>query len=277
MDCSASLCGQGCYQFLADHRGDTLFPIDPNANHGSTVVMNAVFDPLSAGATMTLTEAHVAAATRVVPDLPPNPDRQVFNESDYGDAASDLLAAHGTDPLWLFAYGSLLWNPTLPDQNWRRATAKGWRRSFCMEMRSWRGTPDQPGLMLALRSGGTCTGLAQPVPAENRHDHLTRLLRREIDGPKALQSLRIVALDSDEGPLNALCFYADPIGRTEDRSATEVAAVLARACGPMGSCAEYLFKTVTALEHHGIRDPHLWELQHLVALELAAHVPPPAA
>ena len=70
--------------------------------------------------------------------------------------------------------------------------------------------------------------------------------------------------------LRALCFYAEPeevVGRAELPS-EEVASILARACGHIGSGAEYLYKTVVALEALGIRDPHLWQLQNLVATEI---------
>jgi cation transport protein ChaC len=48
-------------------------------------------------------------------------------------------------------------------------------------------------------------------------------------------------------------------------SAEEVADTLSRACGHWGSCAEYLYNTVTHLEEHGIHDRGLWRLQELVA------------
>ncbi|TIT47693.1 MAG: gamma-glutamylcyclotransferase, partial [Mesorhizobium sp.] len=47
-----------------------------------------------------------------------------------------------------------------------------------------------------------------------------------------------------------------------------VARVLARACGHVGSGAEYLYNTVSHLEAFGIRDRNLWRLQELVAKEI---------
>jgi len=44
--------------------------------------------------------------------------------------------------------------------------------------------------------------------------------------------------------------------------------VLARACGHVGSGAEYLYNTVSHLEEFGIRDRNLWRLQQLVADEI---------
>ncbi len=99
---------------------------------------------------------------------------------------------------------------------------------------------------------------------------MVRLLRREIGGPNGYASLRLIDLQTEDGPLTALCFYADPpdVVDQPERPLDEVAAILARACGHIGSGAEYLFKTVAALQTAGIHDPHLWHLQHLVADEI---------
>ncbi|MDU9007077.1 gamma-glutamylcyclotransferase [Sedimentitalea todarodis] len=184
---------------------------------------------------------------------------------------SQILAAHGGDPVWVFAYGSLLWIPAQPGLPWRIVTANGWHRSFCLEMRCWRGSPDQPGLMLALKTGGSCTGIAVKLPDIDRHNHLVKLLRREIGGQEGLKSLRSIDLVSDDGPAKALSFYTNPpeVAAKPERSKMKVAQILSRACGHIGSGAEYLFRTVEALENLGIRDPYLWRVQELVAAEIS--------
>lgn len=219
---------------------------------------------------MSLTEDLVALCNRH--ELDPGPDREsvLFTDDEYEDAASQILASHGSEPVWVFAYGSLLWKPAQPGLAWRVVIAKGWHRSFCLEMRRWRGSPDQLGLMLALRSGGSCESIALRLPDEDRHNHLVKFLHREIGGPEGLKSLRSVDVVSDEGPTKALSFYADPpeVATKAERSEMEVAQILARACGHIGSGAEYLFKTVEALEKLEIRDPYMWRLQELVAAEI---------
>jgi cation transport protein ChaC len=99
---------------------------------------------------------------------------------------------------------------------------------------------------------------------------MVKLLRREIGGPMGYGALRLINLRSDDGPLRALCFYADPpeVADRPELPIETVASILARACGHIGSGAEYLFRTVEALHAIGIHDPHLWELQHLVANEI---------
>jgi glutathione-specific gamma-glutamylcyclotransferase len=220
---------------------------------------------------LSLTADLVARCYRAVPRPPETAGRAVFGAADYDRAAQDVLSALGDAPVWVFAYGSLIWKPALPPVEQRLCTASGWHRSFCIEMTRWRGTPDQPGLMMALRSGGSCRGIAQRYESEDRHGVIVRLLEREIGGPSGLEALRIIELSSDDGPLPALCFYADPVetAGAPERTPQEVAWILARACGYAGSGAEYLYNTVVALAQAGIHDPHLWELQELVAREIA--------
>lgn len=124
--------------------------------------------------------------------------------------------------------------------------------------------------MMALRRGGSCVGIAQRLRGHDRHDLMVKLLRREIGAPKGYAALRLIELHTDEGPLRALCFYADPpeVADTPETPADRIASILARACRHVGSGAEYLFRTVAALQAVDIQDPHLWQLQELVANEI---------
>jgi cation transport protein ChaC len=155
----------------------------------------------------------------------------------------------------------------------RRATAIGWHRSFCMELTAWRGTPEQPGLMMALDRGGRCDGVAFRLPDETRLDDLIKMVRREIIFQEDLDMVRWVDVRTETGKLRALVFWAGPKhgnGISLKLPLERVAFVLARACGYAGSCAEYLYNTVSHLEALGIRDRNLWRLQQLVAEEIIA-------
>ena len=74
------------------------------------------------------------------------------------------------DTLWVFGYGSLIWDPGFPVAERRIATLKGWHRSFCMRSIHHRGTVEKPGLVLALdrAEGASCTGVAFRVAAASR-------------------------------------------------------------------------------------------------------------
>jgi glutathione-specific gamma-glutamylcyclotransferase len=222
------------------------------------------------GATMSLTADLVALCHRNIPEPPRDRDTVRFTDADYDRAAAEVLSELGDGPIWVFAYGSLIWKPAADIAEQCRSTAHGWHRSFCLAMHSWRGSPEQPGLMMALRRGGSCAGIAQRPLGEDRHSLMVRLLRREIGGPNGYAALRLIELHTECGPLRALCFYADPpeVADTPEIPADRIASILARACGHAGSGAEYLFKTVAALQAVDIHDPHLWHLQDLVANEI---------
>src|SRR5262245_61298304 len=187
------------------------------------------------------------------------------------DALADRLWQQSLgEPLWVFAYGSLIWKPTFEAVEQRRATAVGWHRSFCMDMDNWRATPEQPGLMMALDRGGRCTGIAFRLSDEDRLAQISRLVRREILFKEDLEMVRWIPVRTALGQVRALVFWAGPkgYGISLKLPLDKVARILARACGHAGSNAEYLYNTVSHLAELGIRDRNLWRLQELVADEI---------
>src|SRR5262245_27783150 len=114
----------------------------------------------------------VALCERLEPRLGPEPGLVYYTPEDFQAIAERLLAETGGGPLWIFAYGSLLWRPAFAAVETRLATAQGWRRDFCMEIRRWRGSPDYPGLMMGLRKGGRCAGAVQRIDEADQVAHL---------------------------------------------------------------------------------------------------------
>jgi len=172
--------------------------------------------------------------------------------------------------LWLFAYGSLIWKPNFSFVEDRRGTVHGWHRSFCLEQTRWRGTPEQPGLMMALEGGGSCASVVFRLPDGDHRQSIRNLVGREITTQEDLGMVRWVTVRTDTGPVRALVSWAGPKG---DGIALKlplerVAGILARACGHVGSCASYLYNTIAKLEECGIHDRNLWRLQELVAEEI---------
>jgi cation transport protein ChaC len=216
---------------------------------------------------MRLTPDMVARCYRHVPD----PDDRVrLDDAGIDAVAAQIAAGAQAEPIWIFAYGSLIWKPVFAPAEARRALARGWHRSFCIEMETWRGTPKAPGLMMALAPGGSCAGLLYRLdPATERAD-LAELVRREMPYDELQGNARWIRVETPAGGLRALTFYANPTGiATSPRLPAEtVARRLALACGHAGSCAEYLYNTVAHLEAEGIRDRNLWRLQRLVAEEI---------
>ena len=219
---------------------------------------------------MHLTAEHVARVERLEPDPGPQPGTRKPDESDFAKFVQDLLNQHRPKDLWVFAYGSLIWNPEFKFEEMQTATARGWHRSFCINLTRWRGTRELPGLMLALDRGGSCKGLAFRLPAEDHYGQLMTLMRREVGAIPATNVPRWIKVFTENGPLLALAFVVDTKGPTYagKQSIEQVARVLAKAAGHLGSAAQYLYNTVSKLESHGIRDKNLWEIQKHVAQEI---------
>jgi cation transport protein ChaC len=220
---------------------------------------------------MRLTPAHVALCHREVADTGPVVSAEHLVDADYQPATLAILDHRETGPVWLFAYGSLIWKPEVPHEEMQRATAHGWHRAFSMQIRRYRGTAEQPGYMMCLDPGGSCDGVVLRLPEDNVAGHLEKLLRRELSRRGGLEAVRWIDVETEQGAKKALAFYAGP--RLLDyyqagRPLADIAHGLARACGHWGSGAEYLYNTVKHLEALGIHDEGLWRLQELVAVEI---------
>jgi glutathione-specific gamma-glutamylcyclotransferase len=161
---------------------------------------------------------------------------------------------------WVFAYGSLLWNPLFPVSEMRPATLRGLHRRFCLWSLASRGTRDCPGLVLGLDRGGACRGVAMRLPAMLAIDELHLLWRREmvVDSYRP----RWVKLDADGRELIALTFVVrrDHPQYARGLTVAKQVDVLDSACGAFGSSLDYLERTRVALVAHGIVDPYLERL-----------------
>ncbi len=166
---------------------------------------------------------------------------------------------------WVFAYGSLLWNPLFPFAEARPAMLHGLHRRFCLYSMASRGTPDAPGLVLGLDRGGACTGVVYRLPAPVALDELHLLWRREM----VVGSYRPkwVQVRCGQRPLTALTFTVrhDHPQYTGKLPLAEQARVIATARGAFGSSLDYLERTRVALVTHGIVDPYLESLAQGVA------------
>lgn len=230
---------------------------------------------IETAASMALTLEHIRHVHRTVERPTGQTDSHLTPLSDEEMTATALRLARDSSsrPLWLFVYGSLLWNPAFDHVERRRAVVHGWRRAFCLNIRNYRATPDQPGLMLALARGGSCLGAVFRLPDDDREARLLTLLKREISYHEDIPGLRWLNATTGEGKVKALAFYcahpadSDYVYLPEDKQAHR----LARAVGYAGSCAEYLYKTVVHFEEMGIRDTYLWRMQALVAREIDHH------
>ena len=216
---------------------------------------------------MALTADLVAQAARVVEDAGPSPGAVYLTDAEYDIIVRDMLAQAPPGDLWLFGYGSLLWKPGFDYVERRMATVRGWHRSFCIKVARFRGTRDLNGLMMALDRGGQCRGMIFRIPADQATAVLNTLFRRELVVNPPGTPPRWLTAQTEDGPIRALGFVVDRRSKfySGSLSPEEVADVMATAAGHWGTCAEYLYNTVSHLEELGIHDCYLWRLQALVA------------
>jgi glutathione-specific gamma-glutamylcyclotransferase len=226
----------------------------------------------AASRTLSLTPDHIARVHRVVDDTGPPLGVLQQTDADYADWVARIAGSHPDPdrPTQLFAYGSLIWKPEIEHSAEQTGVARGWHRAFCLRQHRFRGTPDQPGLMMALDRGGQCRGVLYELPRGNLEIQLDRLFRREFTVKPINSMPRWITVQTASGPVKALGFVmnrASPYyaGRLP---LEDVARTLAMACGHWGSGAEYLLNTVTHLESRGIHDSGLWRLQKMVAEQI---------
>lgn len=199
------------------------------------------------------------------------PDVRVLSDEERKASLDAILAArpeHG-DGVWVFAYGSLIWNPTIHYLARRLARARDWHPAFCLSVKIGRGTPENPGLMLGLKPGGACTGAAFRIEESLVERELDLLWRREMLADGYIP--RWVAIEDTEGQEigGAIAFTINPEGPAYcgDLPEAEVVRRIATARGGLGTSTEYLFNTRDGLRKMGIRDPFVERLADLVAAE----------
>lgn len=159
--------------------------------------------------------------------------------------------------MWIFGYGSLMWDPRFEYVRAAPALLRGYHRAFCVYSVRFRGTPERPGLVLGLDRGGACRGMAFLVAKANVPDVLATLWAREM--PRLVYLPRLVPIEVESGKTCALAFLAD---RTHESYAgrlelDHVAATIATCRGLGGPNIDYLANTLRHLDKLGIRESRL--------------------
>jgi cation transport protein ChaC len=162
--------------------------------------------------------------------------------------------------MWVFGYGSLLWNPGFEVAEMRAATLDGWARSFCMSSIHHRGTEEKPGLVLALDAadGASCRGMAMRVAQGQEQATLAYLRERELISSAYLERELIVRF-ADASTARAVTYVIDPdhVQYCGGMPLEEQARIIAHAVGGRGPNAEYLYNTAAHLHEIGLHDPDL--------------------
>ena len=169
--------------------------------------------------------------------------------------------------LWVFGYGSLLWNPGFTPADSAVATLNGYARSFCMTSIHHRGSEAEPGLVLALDADpkAVCTGLALSIPEVEEAEVLAALRERELISSAYVEKQVDLAL-ADGREVTALAYVIDRAHRQYcgGLPLEEQARIIAHAHGGKGPNADYLWNTARHLDELGLGDTYLTELSERV-------------
>lgn len=162
--------------------------------------------------------------------------------------------------MWVFGYGSLLWNPGFDVSRSVPARLAGYHRCFCMRSIHHRGTPEAPGLVLALDAvpGTECHGLALGVHPDQADEVLAYLRERELISSAYVE--RVLTIDLADGTsVEAVTYVIDPdhVQYCGGLPLEEQAQIIAQAVGGRGPNTEYLHNTAAHLDSLGITDPDL--------------------
>lgn len=165
--------------------------------------------------------------------------------------------------LWIFAYGSLMWHPEITFCEQRRSVLFGYHRSFSLLSVVHRGTPEKPGLVLGLESGGQCEGMIFRVSAEQVIEQLQVLWLREM--VTLFYQPVVCSVQTTQGTVNALTFVANTKHPLYASFRPEISArMIATARGKKGSNMDYFCHTNRCLQELGIQEPVFHQLQTLI-------------
>lgn len=176
----------------------------------------------------------------------------------------------GQQDLWVYGYGSLIWRPDFDFAERRPARVHGWHRALKMWSRVNRGTLQNPGLVFALLSGGSCRGMVFRIPQSAVLETLGRLWLREM--PTGVYDPRWLDCMTPDGRVRALAFTLSRrspnfTGALSDARYREI---FSSAVGRYGSSLDYAQQTMQELQRHAINDVALARLIKLAVEELAA-------
>lgn len=173
--------------------------------------------------------------------------------------------------LWVFGYGSLMWNPGFRYTEQQPATIYGAHRALCVWSIRYRGTPESPGLVLGLRHGGRCTGRAFRVEKTDEEAAIEYLRKRELNTGVYRPVYRRIHLNG-RGVVDALTFlvistHPQYAANLDDQ---EIAATVRHANGRNGSNRDYVLNTIDHLDELGIRDTRLHAVGDLLQSEFGS-------
>ena len=191
---------------------------------------------------------------------------KVLSDNDLLSARRKIIPDIGIgEDIYIFAYGSLLWNPTVDYEEQFIAKIFGFHRSFCMKTRLGRGSFENPGLMLGLDKGGSCLGSAFKLTNKTAIQNIDILFRREMVTGAYRPKLLKTKLENGKNVLS-LAFTVDKKHKNyfPKNTAQIKANIISKAHGFLGSCEEYLNNTLESLSELKITDKEMKKISFLI-------------
>ena len=224
-------------------------PLSPDPFRHVPMLRNKIIEPETSSFRISLAsfddwDSRAAAAGR--------PDWRRSHEDREATRRAALEGRPGAD-LWVFAYGSLMWDPAIRFAEVRRARLAGYHRRFCLKIDIGRGSRKAPALMAALDAGGECHGLAFRIEARLVNEETEILWMREMVSYG--YEPRFLPVSTPQGPVEVLAFVIDRSSpQFADVSSAEAAAIIAKGKGILGTNREYFDNLAGHVHLLGIED-----------------------
>jgi len=166
--------------------------------------------------------------------------------------------------VWVFGYGSLMWNPDFKFAEKITGVVSGFHRRLCLKSTVYRGTPDYHGLVFGLDQGDSCQGMAFRITPEHLETELQIVWEREMFAETYIPTW--VSVQTKQRNVSAMTFVINPEHEhyVPDLALEDVAQRVVRAEGKCGTCHDYVQNTVKCLHQLGLRDPVLEQLLTLI-------------
>ena len=183
---------------------------------------------------------------------------RTMNSEELSDSIKQILKGKIlVGGVWVFGYGSLMWNPDIKLAEKRTGTVKGYHRRLCLKSIVYRGTADNPGLVFGLDKGNSCQGIAYRIAVENINSEMQKIWEREMFAGTYIPTWVNVKTKHGNVPAVTFVINHDHEHYIPALKMEAIAERVVRAEGTCGTCHEYVNNTVKSLYNNGLRDPLL--------------------
>ena len=190
---------------------------------------------------------------------------RTMNSEELSNSVKQILKGMNLENgVWVFGYGSLMWNPDIKLSEKRTGTVTGYHRSLCLKSLVYRGTPDYHGLVFGLDKGDSCQGMAYRIAENDIHSEMLKIWEREMFAGTYIPTW--VNVTTQQGTISAVTFVINHEHKhyIPNLELEEIVERVIMAEGTCGSCRDYVKNTVKCLHLLGLRDLALEELLTLI-------------